>query len=473
MAPQSLEDLLRTGIDPVQMLRNAPVGAYTYPISYPVVTHEFSNWRDEQRAWRESCAFFDLSHHMVDLFMRGPDTGALVELVGINSFAKFPVDRAKQLVTCSPDGYVLGDGILFHLDEGSYEFVGRATVINWLKFHAAEQGFDVEFEQDERSPARPQGRPVVRKQYRYQLQGPHAEALLEKLNGGPLPQIRFFNMDWVNIGPHRVRALRHGMSGQPGLEIFGPYDQGEAVLETIFAAGEEFGIRHVGARTYATDTLESGWIPSPMPAVYTGESMRPFRETIPADGPEGTHGSLAGSFVSDNIADYYLTPYELGYGSFVRFDHDFIGRDALEAMDTSQQRRKATLAWNAEDVTAIHASLLQDEQPPYKHLEFPLANYAAMNYDRIERDGELAGFSMYTGYSFNERSVLSLAVIDADIDVGTEVTVVWGEPDGGTDKHTVEKPHRQLAVRATVAPVPFSKDAREHYAEGWRTQQNR
>ena len=57
--------------------------------------------------------------------------------------------------------------------------------------------------------------------------------------------------------------------------------------------------------------------------------MKKYREWLPANGYEAT-GSIAGSFVSDNIEDYYVNPYELGYGPFVKFDHDFIGADALK-----------------------------------------------------------------------------------------------------------------------------------------------
>ena len=48
------------------------------------------------------------------------------------------------------------------------------------------------------------------------------------------------------------------------------------------------------------------------------------------------------------------------------------------------------------------------------------------------------------------------------------MTLIWGEPDGGSLKASVERPHKQVEVRATVSPVPFSAQAREHYAEGWR-----
>ena len=128
-----------------------------------------------------------------------------------------------------------------------------------------------------------------------------------------------------------VGALRHGMVGQPGWELFGLWDDGEAVLEALLAAGEEFGLRRAGARAYSSNTLESGWIPSPLPAVYSGESTKAYREWLPATGYEGS-ASIGGSFVSDDIEDYYFTPWDLGYGSYVVFDHDFIGREALEAM---------------------------------------------------------------------------------------------------------------------------------------------
>jgi vanillate/3-O-methylgallate O-demethylase len=198
--------------------------------------------------------------------------------------------------------------------------------------------------------------------------------------------------------------------------------------------------------------------------------MKPYRQWLPANSLEGRGGSIGGSFVSDNIQDYYLTPYEMGYGHMVKFDHDFIGRYALERMDKASQRRKVTLAWNGEDVAKVIASLLSTDEAPYKYIDLPLANYSSANYDMLMKDGKLVGLSLFTGYSYNERSVLSLATVDPILEVGTEVTVVWGEPDGGTEKATVERPHRQAEIRATVSPVPYSTDAREHYAEGWRTQ---
>ena len=464
MQGQNLESLLQSVGNPVTMLRNSQIGAYVYP----VVSYEFSNWRDEQRAWRETAVLFDQSHHMANIYVEGPDALKMLSHLATNSFAKFPVNRAKQFAPCSYDGFVIGDGILFHLEENRLVFVGRAPAANWIQFHAETGGYDVKIQKDDRSPSNPKGKAVNRSCYRYQVQGPNAPQVLEKLNGGPLPEIKFFNMDFINIAGRKVRALRHGMAGAPGLEIWGPYEDREEIHEALLQAGEEFGLRPVGARAYATNTLESGWIPSPLPAVYTGDKMRAYREWLPAAGYEGT-GSLGGSFESTNIEDYYLTPFALGYGPFVKFDHDFIGRHALEQMADQPQRKKVTFAWHPDDVVKVWASMFEAGEP-YKYLDLPLSNYASASYDSVMHHGTTVGFSMFTGYSYNERTMLSLGVVNPDVEIGSEVTVVWGEAGGGTRKPTVER-HKQIEIRAIVSPVPYSKVARESYAAGWRTAQ--
>lgn len=465
MTRPSLESLLQTVANPVSMLRNSQLGAYVYP----VVPGEFTNWRDEQRAWRETAVLFDQSHHMAEFTARGPDALKLMSHCTINSFANFTPNRAKQMVPCSHDGYVIGDGILFYLDHEELLFVGRAPTVNWLEFQAQTGGYKVDVIRDDRSPSNPRGKAVTRRHYRFQIQGPNAAAILEKLNGAALPEVKFFHMDTINIKGRPVRALRHGMAGAPGLEIWGPYEQAEEIREAIVAAGSDFGLAQVGSRAYASNTLESGWIPSPLPAVYTGEKMKKYREWLPADGYEGA-GSIGGSFVSGNIEDYYLTPYELGYGPFVKFDHDFIGREALENMAHGPHRKKVTFEWNRDDLARIFASLFIPETDNYKFFDLPIANYASASYDQVSIGGRTIGLSLFSGYSYNERSALSLGVIDADVGVGDIVTLLWGEEGGGTRKTTVER-HQQLEVRVKVAPVPYARDARQGYKPGWRTRQ--
>jgi vanillate/3-O-methylgallate O-demethylase len=305
-----------------------------------------------------------------------------------------------------------------------------------------------------------------RKIFRFQVQGPTALEVLQKATGGALPEIAFFNMGRITIAGHEVRALHHGMSGAPGLELFGPWEEREDVRAAIVAAGSEFGLRQVGSRAYATNTLESGWIPCPLPAVFTGDSMKAYREWLPADWYEAT-GSLGGSLASDDIEDYYLTPHELGYGGFVKLDHDFVGREALEQME-APTRRKVTLAWNGEDVARAMGTLFEKGDPA-KYIDLPLSNYSTWPNDRVMVGDHSVGVSTFSGYSYNERSMLSLAIVDDDVELGNEVTIVWGEEGGGSAKPVVER-HVQVEIRAVVSPCPYGEVARTTYAEGWRTQ---
>ena len=451
---QNLEQILQT-VDPVSLLRNSQIGPY----AFPVVRYEFTNWRDEQQSWRQTCALFDQSHHMTDLYVEGPDALPLLSSLAVNSFKGFKVDQAKQFIACNDDGYVIGDAILFYLDENRLSLVGRPPAANWVEYNAQLGRFNVRTERDERSAVN-QGR---RKTYRFQVQGPHAAKVMEAATGGPTPDIRFFHMGTFTIGGRRVRALRHGMVGQPGWELFGPWDDAEVVRNAILDAGRQHGIRQVGSRTYPTSCLESGWIPSPLPAIYTSPALKAYREWLKPTSYEAM-ASLGGSFTSANVADYYLTPWDLGYGQFVRFDHDFVGRAALEKLAAHPGRAKVTLVWNGDDVARALGSLFDDRGGNItKYIDLPLANYATLPYDAVLSGERTAGLSTYTGYNFNERAMLSLAIVDNEFSrPGTEVTVVWGEEKGGTTKPTVER-HVQARIRAVVQPAPISETARVAY----------
>jgi glycine cleavage system aminomethyltransferase T len=453
MSQKSLADVLQTVSSPVELLRNSQIGPY----AFPVVRHEFTNWRDEQRAWRETCALFDQSHHMTDLYVKGPDALKMFSDLGVNSFKNFKVGQAKQFVACNHDGYVIGDAILFYLDENSFNLVGRPPAANWVQFHVETAGYNATAERDERSAVN-QGK---RKAFRYQVQGPNALKVMEKVTGTTPPEIRFFNIGTFNIAGHDVAALRHGMVGQPGWELYGPWEHGDAVTAAIMEAGRDFGIRQVGARTYPTSCLESGWIPSPLPAVYVSPEMAGYRQWLTARSYEAM-ASLGGSFYSDKITDYYLTPYDLGYGPFVKFDHEFVGKAALEKMVDNQKRKKVTLVWNGDDVANDFASLSHAGEIE-KYIDLPLANYATLPFDKVMKAGKMVGVSTYTGYTYNDRAMISLAVIDKEFsEPGTEVTLVWGEEGGGSTKPTVER-HKQKEIRATVAPAPFADAARVAY----------
>jgi glycine cleavage system aminomethyltransferase T len=460
MSYKSLEEALRAAGSPVDMLRNAQ----TPPYIYPVIPPEYTNWRDEQRAWAESCVLFNQCYHMMECYVEGPDALSLFSEIGVNSFASFAPNKAKQLVACNHAGYVIGDGILFHLEPNRFCFVGRPPISNWLEYHVATGAYDVEFKRDERALERlARGLKPVHTMYRFQVQGPLAPQVIEKATGRAVPEIKFFNMGELRINGRNVRALRHGMVGQPGFELFGPWDEGDEVRAAILEAGRDFGIRAAGGRTYSSNTLESGWIPSPLPAVYTGAELESYRQWLPGDAYEAVT-SIGGSFVSDRIEDYYMTPADLGYESLVKFDHDFIGRAALEGSAGEMRRKKMTLVWNPDDFERAYGGMVRGGNGAApKYIDLPCAVYSTYPYDRVTNSGRTVGLSTWAGYSFNERAMLSLATIDAEEAVpGNELVLVWGEENGGTRKPTVER-HEQIELRVTVAPAPYASAARDHY----------
>ncbi|MGI3164079.1 vanillate/3-O-methylgallate O-demethylase [Pseudooceanicola sp. 200-1SW] len=466
MAIQSLSSVIAAAGNPVDLLRNSQSGIYVYPVVAP----EYSNWRSEQQAWRDTAVLFDQTHHMDELIVEGPDAEAFLAYVGINGFKNFDLNKAKHFVPVTPAGHVIGDMIIFREREDKFVLVGRQPTANWTKFQAAIGKWNVRLFHDPRSDSRPDGERVLRTHYRFQIQGPDANKIFDEINGGPVPDIKFFCVDWINIGSKRVQALRHGMAGAPGLEIWGPYKDRDYVLSTILEAAKKVGVdlRRVGSRAYSTNTVESGWIPSPLPGIYTGDGMMAeYRDWLGADAYEAV-GSVGGSYVTDNIEDYYTNPFELGYGFYIGWKKDdFIGKDALTKLkDAPSNRKKVTFEWNPEDVLKVIASNFE-EGTPCKWIDFPQPNYASSSTDMVMQGDKMVGMSMFNGYSFNERRCLSLGVVSQDVQVGDVLTLKWGEPDD-TQKTSTEK-HRQADIRVRVSDTPYAKEARENYADSWRT----
>jgi glycine cleavage system aminomethyltransferase T len=445
MPSHSLEDAIRSAGTPVELLRDLGVARFTD------LPDEYTNWIDEQRAWEESVAFADQSYHMTDLRVEGPDAIDLYSDVGVNSFEGFDVGKAKQLVVANPNGYFIGDVILFHVDDEEFLSVGAAPAHNWLEFHADTGDYDVSVE----FQPRPVGMDGDPNNFRFQVQGPDAVAVMEEAVDGEIPELGFFNFAPVEIDGHEVNLLRHGMAGEAGYEFWGPYENEPEVKRAVLEAGEAYDIERLGSLSYQTANVLLGWLPLPLPAVYSGEETAEFREWLPA-----RRGmlSIGGSFDADEISDYYVTPVELGYDRVINFDHDFIGREALEAEVDEPKRKKVTLEWNGDDVVDVHRSLFEAGETK-KYMELPHPRSGACPYDEVLVDGEHVGVSTDKSYIYQERSMLSLGVLDVEYaEPGTEVTIVWGEPTDHTNPRVAD--HEPTEIRATVAPVPYKEDRR-------------
>ncbi len=443
----SLEDRISNAGGAHELLYNSQGAPFSFPIA-----PEFTNWRDEQEAWKSSVILQDMSHHMTDLVVKGPDTYRLLSDLGINSFSSYGPMQAKQYVVCNSDGQYVGDAVITCEEDNVVHILGKPNTPNWVRYHLETGKYNAAVEHFDRPSANLSDRNL----YRYQIQGPNAQALLEELNGASLPAIGFFKMGRFKIGSLPVTALNHRMSGAPGFEIWGPSHEGAEVKALIKSAGRKHGLRQIGGRLYPVTSTESGWLSAAFPAIYTGEATKGFREWLPAESFEG-RASIGGSFTRGILDEMYLNPFEMGYGVMTKFDHDFCGRAALEKHSKARGRQKVRLIWNSDDALSIQASLYGDKKRR-KYLEMPVANYSTFQMDEVTAEGKRVGLAFHPVYSVSSRAWISLAIIDPEHSVsGTELKVTWGESNGGSNKPSVER-HDQCNVRVTVDSKAIRRD---------------
>lgn len=464
MAGPSLEDWIRSQGDLVETFRRQ--GGY-YEHNFPVVPDEQTNWIDEVRAIVETCALADLSHHMTALHLQGPDAIRLLKDLCVNDFDDFAVGQAKQIVMCNHRGHLMGDGPLLRLDED--EFYGPGVhATKWLQFNLETGDYDVSAAIEPPTPLLP-GDPA---HFVYQLQGPNAHDVLGKLTDADLGAIGFYRFEDITLAGRTVRAFGHGMSPEAGFELHGPFEYAGEVRDALLEAGREHGLRQLGSRTYVSNSVRVGWVPPHPRPVYDIDEMAEYRRWADGEkerqyGKWGTSEepleatfSLEGSFDSDELRDYYLTPVELGYGDLIDLDHDFIGKAALAAELEDPKRTLVSLMWDTDDVKRLNTSIFGDGEN-YKYLDnLPRIGWARQAYDKVLDDGELVGISHGRSFQWDVRGIVSLCRIDLDhSEPGTEVSVVWGEPGGRSPNPTIED-HVQTEIAATVQPAPYVADDR-------------
>jgi glycine cleavage system aminomethyltransferase T len=145
---------------------------------------------------------------------------------------------------------------------------------------------------------------------------------------------------------------------------------------------------------------------------------------------------------------------EIGFGNAIKFDHDFVGRAALEKEIAKPKRLMVTLIWNPEDVLDVLRSQFEDEVP-YQHMELvedlSIVNGSLEDHaDQVLVHGKLVGVSSGRMFSPKYRKMISIASIDTQLKApGTEVTVLWGDPG-----------RRQKKIRCIVAEYPIISENR-------------
>jgi vanillate/3-O-methylgallate O-demethylase len=416
----------------VQKMRSTPPGYFTVRWGLP----EYTDWLDESMSWKDTCYIGDWSFLWERRF-KGPDAVKLFSDISVNSFTKFDIGQSKHVIHTNKDGKVIHEGILSRLDSEEFMLFGRGCF--WADYKLRHGKYDATSKADD--------------WFNFQVQGPNAIYVVEKVANQSLRDVKFMHSGKIKIKGHDVLALRQGMAGEIGFELQGPTQHSKEIYDAILEAGKEFGLRRLGGRAVFINHLEACFptiITDYCPAMFD-DDMAEYRAEFEAAMPGfAITFNIAGSFEGNKINDWYRSPVELGWGKNVKFDHDFIGRKALEAEVAKPKRLMRTLIWNADDVADVYASLYRKGQP-YEFMEMPRDQRGFMYADKVVKNGKVIGVATSRGYSYYFRQMLSLSTIDVEhSDLGTEVTIVWGNPGSP-----------QKEIRGIVAPAPYKKDNRK------------
>ena len=391
---------------------------------------QFSGWKAESMSWKKGCYIHAGLSSTGPLSLKGPDAEKFLESLCINSFARFPVGSMKHAVMSNEHGLIAAHGITERKAEDEFEFFAAPP---WPVQRLAGTSYRVE--------AR------ARNDYLFQIAGPTSLNTLEKAAGDSLRDIRFLRFRESRIDGTKVEVARIGMSGNLAYELHGPIEDGPRIYDAVYRAGQEFGIERLGWGTYLVNHVEGGfpqitWTFIPVPGVPDEMARVAFIEQF---------FKISGSVDPADLRARFRTPVEVGWHHMCKFDHDFLGRAALEAEAAHPKRTVVTLRWNPEDVIDVYASLLRPGEE-YKTIDLPYAPnvWPQAHADHILKDGHPVGISSGTIYSYFFREVLSMGCIDLDQSrIGNEVVVQWGDHGG-----------RIKDVRATVARFPYLAEGR-------------
>ncbi|MFJ1667595.1 aminomethyl transferase family protein [Streptomyces bottropensis] len=397
---------------------------------------EGDGWKQESMSWKTTAYLASNLSGLPEITFSGPQAQEFLSRLSINNVYKWPVGTSKHLVMLDERGYIANHGLTVRDSEDSFR---QFAAMPWSLYKAPSMGLDVEI--------------GLRDVFVFQVAGPTSLQVLERLIDEPLRTLKFLGVKQVSIpgidASVEIELSRIGMAGTLAYELRGPLEHGPAVFDAVFQAGKDFGLKRLGWRTYLVNHTEGGFPQQGctfLPAAFAdpGFVTHPvFGATLP---PSQVEGPLPGSADPKDMTARLRTPFEVNWGWMAKFDHDFIGREALEAEAANRRRKTVVLRWNKEDVLDVFASQFEPGEE-YKHFEFPTSPQAPAggHADLVTKDDKPVGVSSVAVYSYYYREMISHSTIDLEHgEIGTEVVVHWGDHGG-----------RIKPIRATVERFPY------------------
>ncbi|MGI6217559.1 MAG: glycine cleavage T C-terminal barrel domain-containing protein [Coriobacteriales bacterium] len=409
--------------------------AYILNIFGNFLPGEYTGPRDEYLPCRESAWLGVCLNTTPVLRVSGPDAAKFFEQTCVNhGFATMKVGSSKHALVCNTKGHMIADGVVMRLDEESYTTYWLAPV---LQYFAQASGLDLNCE-------------YITDEYFFQIDGPKSLQIMEEACECDLHDIKFAHNKKVKCCGTDMTIHRLGMSGALAYEVHGKAEDAPVVYKHIREIVEKYGGKPQGASNYGIINHTPAGYPNQLqhfnyPLLEDDPGLAEFAKQYCAVPP------LVGS-ASDDPDMFSVTPYEIGWGYLINFDHEFMGKDALLKAKDEPHRQVVTLEWNAEDVGDVFMSMLRGRgEEPYDQIEYADAlldnrfGPMVIRGDKVLAGDETIGIATGRTIAYYEQRMISLAFIDPKYaEEGTELEVLWGAEG-----------YRKKRIRATVAQFPY------------------
>ena len=390
---------------------------------YPL---QYSNPKEELLASRKTAWLNASLTGMGSFDIVGPDAIKMLNERCVNrDFSTMKIGSSRHACTVTEDGWLENSSVLIRIGENAFRTYCMYNLIPVIMSGA----YDVQF--------------IPHDTYIFQVDGPKSLQVIEKAFQTDFHDLKFAQNKYVEVDGDQILVHRLGMSGALAYEIQGEPVSANTVYQMLVDAGEEFGLKRLGIRQYMCGGVHT---PGGYPNSIVHNAVPGWLDPV-IGAMTRVYYAPAGSSKND-LDDYYLTMFDMKWEYLIDWNHEFVGKAALQKQAEGPHRTAVTLVWDREDVGKVFAAGIYDPElkgegiDDYNEL-FP-ANFR-IHVDKVLVGDKQVGTSMGRCIDYNTNQFISMGFVASEHAAeGSVVEVLWGEP-GGSQYH----------VKATVAPMPF------------------
>jgi len=418
-------------------------GVFTFMANGGMVPFVYNGWREETLASKETAYFCTVLTTSPIFDIQGPDAKKFMTSFCVNDFTNAKPGGIRHAISCNEKGQIMADGVVMTLAEDHFRTYWLAPMVD---YYASVTDMDITCTN------------LFMQEFFIQIAGPKSLQIIEEAAEEDIHDLKFAKHRMIKIADTDVRILRLGMAGTLAYELHGDIAKFEDVYKKLWEIGVTYGAKKMGNQAYVMNHTEGGFpninMHYPLPWFEVPE-IAEYLADKPMEAFYNWNRYLIGSCGSD-LESRFRTPYDVGWGNLVNFNHDFPGKEALQEIAKNPPLTCVTLEWNADDLGVVFASQFRGkdvepydeigENPVDVNFNVNISNGGFIYHQDYVLDGdERVGISAMRTRSAYYQKMISLGFIKKELAVpGKELYVLWGRP--GTP---------QYKIRATVAPTPY------------------